>query len=55
MTSASTRTYLVSVTARLAAPPDKVYATIANYHTGHPRIGCWKRSQAPRVRRNLLL
>lgn len=31
-------TYIVSASARLAAPPDRVYAIIANYHTGHPSI-----------------
>jgi hypothetical protein len=31
-------TYLVSTTAVLNAPPHRVYETIANYHTGHPRI-----------------
>src|SRR5258706_373648 len=31
-------TYVFSASARLAAPPERVYATIANYHTGHPRI-----------------
>jgi Polyketide cyclase / dehydrase and lipid transport len=31
-------TYLVCATARLNAPPRRVYDTIANYHTGHPRI-----------------
>jgi hypothetical protein len=36
--ASSTATYVVSTTARLAAPPDRVYATIANYHTGHPQI-----------------
>jgi hypothetical protein len=29
---------VVSVTAPLNAPPHRVYATIADYHTGHPRI-----------------
>jgi hypothetical protein len=29
---------VVSSTARLDAPPHRVYETIANYHTGHPRI-----------------
>lgn len=28
----------ISASARLAAAPDAVYATIANYKTGHPRI-----------------
>jgi hypothetical protein len=36
--STTSPTYTVSASARVAAPPDKVYATIANYHTGHPRI-----------------
>jgi hypothetical protein len=31
-------TYVVSTTAVLNAPPHRVYETIANYHTGHPRI-----------------
>jgi Polyketide cyclase / dehydrase and lipid transport len=31
-------TYVVSATSRLQAPPRRVYDTIANYHTGHPRI-----------------
>jgi hypothetical protein len=31
-------TYIISVTQRLDAPPRRVYDTIANYHTGHPRI-----------------
>src|SRR4051812_13063877 len=31
-------TYVISVTARLQAPPSRVYETIANYQTGHPRI-----------------
>jgi hypothetical protein len=31
-------THAVTATARVAAPADVVYATIANYHTGHPRI-----------------
>lgn len=30
--------YVISVTRRVAAPPHRVYETIANYHTGHPRI-----------------
>jgi hypothetical protein len=29
---------IISVTRRVAAPPHRVYETIANYHTGHPRI-----------------
>jgi hypothetical protein len=36
--SSSRSTYLVSATARLNAPPHRVYETIANYHTEHPRI-----------------
>jgi len=31
-------TYTISATARLQAPPRRVYDTIANYHSGHPRI-----------------
>jgi hypothetical protein len=31
-------TYVVSATRRLDAAPGRVYETIANYHTGHPRI-----------------
>ena len=38
MTSTAAGTYVVSATARLNAPPRLVYDTIANYHTGHPRI-----------------
>jgi Polyketide cyclase / dehydrase and lipid transport len=38
MTTTANPTYLVSATARLNAPPRRVYDTIANYHTGHPRI-----------------
>ena len=30
--------YVVTTTARLAAPPDRVYAVIADYDHGHPRI-----------------
>ena len=30
--------YTISATRRLNAPPRRVYDTIANYHTGHPRI-----------------
>src|ERR1700736_626465 len=30
--------YVVSVSARLAAPPDRVYSIIADYLHGHPRI-----------------
>ena len=32
------RPFVVSATARLQAPPHRVYETIANYHSGHPRI-----------------
>ena len=38
MTTAPTRTYVITATARLNAPPRRVYDTIANYQTGHPRI-----------------
>ena len=38
MTTIAKPTYIVSATARLNAPPRRVYDTIANYHTGHPRI-----------------
>jgi hypothetical protein len=38
--------YIVSTTRRLNAAPRRVYDTIANYHTGHPRI-------LPRQFRNL--
>jgi hypothetical protein len=31
-------TYVISATAQVNAPPRRVYDTIANYHTGHPRI-----------------
>jgi hypothetical protein len=31
-------TYTISATRLLDAPPRRVYETIANYHTGHPRI-----------------
>lgn len=31
-------TYVISATRRLEAAPHRVYETIANYHTGHPRI-----------------
>ena len=31
-------TYVISATQRLQAPPRRVYDTIANYHSGHPRI-----------------
>lgn len=31
-------TYVISATRRLNAAPRRVYDTIANYHTGHPRI-----------------
>jgi uncharacterized protein YndB with AHSA1/START domain len=30
--------YTISATRLLNAPPRRVYDTIANYHTGHPRI-----------------
>jgi polyketide cyclase/dehydrase/lipid transport protein len=30
--------HTVSATAQLKAPPRRVYDTIANYHSGHPRI-----------------
>ena len=36
--AASGSRYVVSATAVLTAPPHRVYETIANYHTGHPRI-----------------
>ena len=32
------RTLKVSASASMNAAPERVYATIANYHTGHPRI-----------------
>ena len=35
---ATNPSYVVSATARLKADPRRVYGTIANYHTGHPRI-----------------
>jgi hypothetical protein len=38
MTTARKTTYVVTATARLNASPRRVYDTIANYHTGHPRI-----------------
>lgn len=38
MTITAKSTYIVSATARLDAPPRRVYDTIANYHTGHPRM-----------------
>ena len=41
-------TYVISATARLQAPPHRVYETIANYHTGHPRI-------VPKQIRNLIV
>jgi hypothetical protein len=41
-------TYVISVTRRLNAPPKRVYDTIANYHTGHPRI-------VPKQFRNLVV
>jgi hypothetical protein len=30
--------HVITATARLNAPPRRVYDTIADYHTGHPRI-----------------
>jgi hypothetical protein len=30
--------FVVTASRRLQAPPHRVYETIANYHTGHPRI-----------------
>jgi hypothetical protein len=30
--------YVVTVSARLAAPSERVYSVIADYHRGHPRI-----------------
>jgi len=30
--------YVVTASARLAAPPERVYSVIADYHHGHPRI-----------------
>ena len=38
MTNAPGTIAVVTATARLKAPPRRVYDTIANYHTGHPRI-----------------
>jgi hypothetical protein len=38
MATTAKATYVVSATARLDAPARDVYDTIANYHTGHPRI-----------------
>jgi hypothetical protein len=38
VTTTAKPTYIVSATARLNASPRRVYDTIANYHTGHPRI-----------------
>ena len=38
MTTSAKPTYIVSATARLNAPRRRVYDTIANYHTGHPRM-----------------
>lgn len=31
-------THVISATANIAAPPERVYSIIANYHEGHPRI-----------------
>jgi hypothetical protein len=36
--SAAKDTYVISVTRRINASPRVAYDTIANYHTGHPRI-----------------
>jgi hypothetical protein len=30
--------YTVSASSRIDAPPDRIYAIIADYHTGHPSI-----------------
>jgi hypothetical protein len=38
MTSASRPIHVITAKARLNAPPRRVYDTIANYQTGHPRI-----------------
>jgi hypothetical protein len=38
MASSAPNIVSVSATALLNAPPHRVYETIANYHTGHPRI-----------------
>ena len=38
MSATGSPTFTVSATARLNAPPRRVYEIIANYHTGHPRI-----------------
>ena len=38
MTAIANGTYVITATRRLNAPPRRVYDTIANYHTGHPRI-----------------
>ncbi len=38
MSTTQQGTYVISATKRLNAPPRHVYETIANYHTGHPRI-----------------
>lgn len=32
------RTYQVIISAKVNAPAEKVYAVLANYHTGHPSI-----------------
>ena len=31
-------TYSVGASTRIAAPPDRIYGLIADYHTGHPSI-----------------
>jgi hypothetical protein len=41
-------TYVITVTRRLNAAPQRVYDTIANYYTGHPRI-------VPKQFRNLVV
>ena len=38
MATTAPRTHVISASARLNAPPRRVYDTIANYRTGHPRI-----------------
>jgi hypothetical protein len=48
MTTAANPTYVVSASQRLNAQPRRVYDTIANYHTGHPRI-------VPKQFRNLIV
>jgi hypothetical protein len=48
MTTAANSTYVVSASQRLNAQPRRVYDTIANYHTGHPRI-------VPKQFRNLIV